>query len=326
MDITEELKKLKDDIELKSNKYKKQLFKIYEKTEEEKIKEQNFRNYIEKKLLLSHLSDDIYISTMTISCKIDNIEFNCENICRYIDLSYDGIEDIICAIEEGRKHVNEEKNIIYRSLPTKRYDKKEKKKKCVFYNQASMHLKIKTKKTDAVHIKLFSNGAIHITGCQTCNDITETFLSIFSKLKCDKYIIDKKTKEFIEKTFVSDKKYLDISLVSDLKVNMINTNFIIPMKVNLANLYELLLANDKDCRYDKINHSCVNIKYEHPQKIISIFVFEKGSIVITGAKTGEQINSAYLFINKFIYSNYKKLVKRDINVEENITKVLENIK
>jgi TATA-box binding protein (TBP) (component of TFIID and TFIIIB) len=104
---------------------------------------------------------------------------------------------------------------------------------------------------------------------------------------------------------------------------MINTNFVIPFSINLKSLYEILLSENKDCRYDKINHSCVNIKYDHPEKIISIFVFEKGSIVITGAKTGEQINCAYIFINKFIYSFYKQVVKKEVNIAERISKILE---
>jgi TATA-box binding protein (TBP) (component of TFIID and TFIIIB) len=323
---TYDVGKMKEELEKCKKKHVKIFVSENIQTEDEKYKISEFQKYIEDELLFSFMPKDIYISTMTISCKIDNIEFNCENISKYVDLSYDGIEDIICAIGEGRKDTKDEKNVIYRSLQTERNDKKEKKRKKVFYNQASMHLKIKTKKNDAVHVKLFSNGALHITGCQTCYDVTETLTSIINKLKRDKYVVDKTNGELVLRHFVNDKKLLDISLVSGLKVNMINTNFTIPFCVNLKNLYELLLSENKECRYDKINHSCVNIKYEHPEKEISIFVFEKGSIVITGAKTGEQINCAYVFINKFVYSNYKKIVKREINVKEKIDKVMEMTK
>jgi TATA-box binding protein (TBP) (component of TFIID and TFIIIB) len=75
-----------------------------------------------------------------------------------------------------------------------------------------------------------------------------------------------------------------------------------------------------ECRYDKVNHSCVNVKYDHPEKKISIFVFEKGSIVITGAKNGDHIKSAYNFINKFLYFNYKLIVKKDLAIDSVIKK------
>lgn len=274
---------------------------------------QIFKDYVEEELVFKMLPNDIYISTMTVTCKIDNIKFNCENIARYIDLSYDNIEDIVCAYEDIRKN-KAEKKIIYRSLPyTKKKEKKEKRKKEVFYNQVSIHCKIKTKK-DPVHIKLFKNGSIQITGCQTGKDIIEILTIMIVKLNSIKSIIDFKTNKIIEKPFVSDQQYLKISNVSNLKINMINTNYVMPFKINLEELYKLLISKNTECRYDKLSHSCVNIKYNHPEKKVSIFVFEKGSIVITGAKNGEHIRLAYDYINKILLANYLKIVKRTINI------------
>jgi TATA-box binding protein (TBP) (component of TFIID and TFIIIB) len=284
----------------------------------EKDKIEKFRRYIDDELLLSNIPKDIYISTMTVTCKIENFKFNCENIARYIDLSYDDIGDIICAYEEKRKHKDGEKKIVFRSLPpkneSKSKSKKKKKKTDVFYNQVSIHLNIKTKKSDTVHVKLFRNGSLHLTGCQTANDVVETIATIIRKLSGIKYTIDKQTKKIVENPYVSDKKLLDISHISGLKVNMINTNFIVPLQINLDELFALLTKSGIECRYDKMSHSCVNVKYNHPEKQISIFVFEKGSIVITGAKNGEHISLAYNFINKFLYSNYRKIVKKDIGL------------
>jgi TATA-box binding protein (TBP) (component of TFIID and TFIIIB) len=286
--------------------------KIINQNDKNKI--DKFKEYVEGELLLHLLPVEIYISTMTATCKINDFKFNCENIAKYIDLSYDDIEDIICAFEEKRRHNVGEKNIIYRSLPPKKENKRKKKNKDVFYNQVSIHLNIKTKHSDPVHVKLFRNGSVHITGCQSAIDVVETMTTILSKLEADKCIIDKATNKIVDRPFVSDKKFLDVSFVTNLKINMINTNFTIPFKVNLTELYELMVLKGIECRYDKINHSCVNVKYNHPEKKISIFVFEKGSIVITGAKNGEHIKMAYDFINKFLYSNYKQIVKKDINL------------
>jgi TATA-box binding protein (TBP) (component of TFIID and TFIIIB) len=280
-------------------------------------KMQEFTNYIEDELIFKMMPEDIYISTMTVTCKIDNIKFNCENIARYVDLSYNDIVDIVCAYEDLRKNKTEKK-IVYRSLPyiknNKKGKKQNQKQKEVFYNQVSIHCKIKSKE-DPVHIKLFKNGSIQITGCQTGNDIIEILTLIINKLKTEKYIIDTNTQKFIEKTFVSDKEYLDITCVSNLKVNMINTNFVMPFQINLEELYKRLLTKNTECRYDKLSHSCVNIKYNHPEKKVSIFVFEKGSIVITGAKNGEHIRMAYDYIYKILLANYRGIVKKTINIK-----------
>jgi len=290
------------------------------KLEKNKIAgEEKFRKYInDEELMLGQISKDIYISTMTISCKIRDIEFNCENICKYIDLSHDCVQDIVCAVSVGiEEKRNKQKNIIYRNI--KNIPRKNKK---VFYNQTSLHIKIKTKKEDSVHVKLFTNGSMHITGCRTCDDIVETISSIINELTKSKIIVGDNCGEieFIRK--INNNNIFDLTSIFDLKVNMINTNFELPFKVVLRKLYELLLLKKYDCFYDKISHSCVDIKFDHPQQIVSIFVYEDGSVVITGANTGEQINQAYIFINKFLYSNYKKIVKKDINVDENIKKTL----
>ena len=54
--------------------------------------------------------------------------------------------------------------------------------------------------------------------------------------------------------------------------------------------------------------------YPFFDKTISIFVFEKGPIVITGAKNCEHILSGYNFINKYLLTNHMKVVKSAINI------------
>lgn len=257
---------------------------------------------------------ELYISTITVTCKIKNINFNRENIARYVDLSYDGIERIIYTIQERRKK-NEEidkKLIIDRSLPNskiKRKNKKNKKVKKEFYNQISISLNIMSKNKNFVHVKIFTNGSLQMTGCQTAEDIYQTILSIITILKKDKYIVDNQTNKIKHVPFVDDKTELKLGNINDLEIKMINSNFKVQFHINLAKLYDLMLNKDIECIHDKMNHSCVNIKYYYFDHKISIFVFEKGAIVITGAQNGEQINSAYMFINRFVYSNYKLIVK-----------------
>ena len=92
---------------------------------------------------------------------------------------------------------------------------------------------------------------IYIIGCKSAIDIIETITIILSKLKNGK-------------EFVSEKKYLDVSYVTNLKIDMINANFKIAYEVNLPNLYELIVQKGIECRFDIMNHSCVNVKYNHP--------------------------------------------------------------
>ena len=96
---------------------------------------------------------------------------------------------------------------------------------------------------------------------------------------------------------------------------MINTNFNILFQINREKLYQLLKDEGFDVIFDPITHACVNIKYQmsnNPKKTISIFVFESGSITIAGSNSYHQVLETYNFINKFILSNYDKLLTKNI--------------
>ena len=82
-----------------------------------------------------------------------------------------------------------------------------------------------------------------------------------------------------------------------------------------------------DPKYDPNRHACVNIQLFilNPElnitvKSVSIFVFEKGSIIITGAKNFKQVMSAYNFINTYLLSNYFNISSNDDLINEAIKK------
>ncbi len=104
---------------------------------------------------------------------------------------------------------------------------------------------------------------------------------------------------------------------------MINSNFVYPNKIDRLKLFNLLNSESKECRYDPSNHAPVNIKFNCVDKSISIFVFEKGSILITGAKNCGHILEGYEFINKYLLNNHKKIVKSSINIS-NIDTLFDN--
>ena len=70
-----------------------------------------------------------------------------------------------------------------------------------------------------------------------------------------------------------------------------------------------------------MNHvfMCVNIKHTNSinpeSKPTSIFVFQSGNIIITGAKYIENILEAYEFIRKILNKNVSKIIRKEINID-----------
>ena len=91
-----------------------------------------FKKKARTSLGLFNLPDEIYISTMTVCCKIDTI-FNVENIARYIELSQN---DILSVSYGNAENISTNRSL----LPKKSSNKKKKKNKKAFFNQVSMYI------------------------------------------------------------------------------------------------------------------------------------------------------------------------------------------
>jgi len=269
-------------------------------------------NKISDALIIRNLPDDVCISTMTLCCDLE-IEFIVSNIAKYIDLNQNGI----VSISYGR---NDDPST-NRSLFPKKRQKKKKKAKRVFYNQVSLAIMVESKKDKPVNIKLFTNVSIQITVLKSIDNVIDIIAKIFYELKTIKAIIDKQTMTIIDKPFINDPTKLFLNLVDNIQIGMINSNFKYPNKIDRLKLYNLLLSESIECKYDPSNHACVNIKHHCGKKQISIFVFEKGSIVITGAQNCAHILAGYNFINKYLLNNHKKIVKSNVNIS-NINNLL----
>ncbi len=272
---------------------------------------------IVEKLGFAKLPPEIAISTMTLACKI-NTKFNCRNIARYVDLTYGGILSVKCGNEDNTKTNRT-------LLPKKQKTGKKKKKRRVFYNQVSIYVMVKGKNKKPVSVKLFLNGAIQMTGCKTVAHAIEALNKIFNELSKIKAIIASKNYclKVVEKKFATSIEILNIKNVKDIRIAMINSNFRINFKIDRAKLHNLMLAENYEVSYDPEKHACVNIKYDHMDKQLSIFVFEGGSIIITGVNNCFQIVDAYNFINKYLLMNYNKIVKNDNLTNSNIIKFLD---
>jgi TATA-box binding protein (TBP) (component of TFIID and TFIIIB) len=269
------------------------------------------------KIELLNLPYDLPISTTTITCSID-LNFNVENIGLY----FNDFDDIIIGKKYGNRIVNNLINV--KKIKTGKKKKRREKKN--FFNQVSLIFRSATlmgldpnkmsikERNKTVNVKLFINGSIQMTGCRYLDNIKKSLEILFEKFKIKKAILNDKM-EYVEKPFVNNVEKLDIKNVKNFKIQMINVNFNILFQINRSKLFQLLLDNLVDVTFDPIIHACVNIKYHlknNPTKSISIFVFESGSITIAGSNLSSEVLEAYNFINKFILSNYSKLLTKDI--------------
>ena len=259
---------------------------------------------------LNDLPDDLRISTMTITCNLDTL-IDIQNVGNFVDLA---LGSIVC-VKYKTDNNKLDDNTVIRSLIKLKKTRKTKKNKAKknFFNQATLIVDIKNKRR--VNVKVFKNGAIQMTGCKSIDDFEFALTTICSELIKKKAVYNKTDKVIQKKYFVANFTNTDPTKISNLKIRMINSNFNVGFLIDREKLYELLIKSNIRCIYEPCIHACVNIKYLYKGKeTISVFVFESGSIIITGAKTKNHIVESYKFITKILFENYDKIIKK--NVEE----------
>lgn len=250
---------------------------------------------------LEKLPDDLNISTMTITCNLDTL-IDIQNVGRYMDLAFG---QVVC-VKYGPN------NSIVRSLiKLKKKKKTTKKNRKNFYNQATVIIAVADKRT--VNVKVFKNGAIQMTGCKSYENFTTSMQTLCNALKKKKAVYDKVSKKIISRDFVTNYDKVNVDNIFNVRIRMINSNFDIGFLVNRKILNEIMLKKGVKSSFEPSIHSSTIIKYLYNDKdIISIFVFESGSIIITGAKKREHLIEAYKYITTQLYENYDKIVKTDI--------------
>ena len=242
------------------------------------------------------LPKDLNVSTVGFACKL-NTTCESNNIARYVDLKYDGI----VAVNYGYFN-NKATN---RTIIFKKKQKNPQKK--AFFNQVSLTVRVTG--STKVHVKIFSNGSIQMANCKNADEIVEALEILYKNLKLIKAIPDYENKVMIEKHFVNNHDALCHENITKFKICLINTDFNIKFNIDREKLFDLGIKKGIQCTYDPMKHACVNIKYKYKTKNVTIFVFEKGSIIITGSKNCDQIASTYNFINKYLLENYNSIKK-----------------
>jgi TATA-box binding protein (TBP) (component of TFIID and TFIIIB) len=280
----------------------------------------NNYNYIEiiehNENEIKNLPKGVSISTMCASCKINSL-INITNIEKYLQLDSD---DILCVkINDDNKRT---------LLPDKKKNKrivktqKDVNEKHFFFNQITVIIRVGSgivndwTKEPKINLKLFKNGSIQMSGCKSLSSINIVLNKLIVKLKEIKAKIE--NGKIIEKKYVENNEQLAITC---FKIDMINSNYRVNMQIDRANLNNLLLKKKIKSSFEPCIRACVIIKYipnksNNEGKEISIFVFQKGNIIITGARTKDHILSAYEYINKILIEHYDEIKKKDEKEEE----------
>jgi TATA-box binding protein (TBP) (component of TFIID and TFIIIB) len=230
-------------------------------------------------------------------------------------------------IKKIPSHYNELKGV-YANLKIKR-------SKHRFFNQATAYIKLSADRY--INVKIFKNGSLQMTGIkktQECNIIINKLLSelIFpiNSNSIAPYPTGTILPDFMQtpepvNTMVHFMEMTPITnpvtvvtltdlKVTDFNIRMINSNCKVPFKINRDILFQLLKKDKVKCRYDPNSHACVNIRHDiNANDKVSIFVFQSGSIIITGGKTISDINHGYHYIMGIISKHYESIKKKDLN-------------
>lgn len=269
----------------------------------------------------------IKISTITMDCKLHTL-VDLDAFAKYVVLKEAGI----VSIKYGhRGNIATNRTIIF-VKPKKKASQRN------FYNQVTVLIRpTNGENRKCINIKVFKNGSLQMTGCKDINDFNDVTSRLVNILKQGGKI--RNSSGVITRVkFIED---VDEIGIFDVNIRMINSNFKLNYKVDRKELDKLLRLNhsittrDKeigyvDFKYDPSRgHSCINIKYYNPNgNKTSIFVFQTGSIIITGAKNLEQIQKAYIHVSKILerYRSKIEIIEYDKKKIMALLKKYENIK
>lgn len=179
-----------------------------------------------------------------------------------------------------------------------------------FLNQVTVLIGV-SNKIKPVSVKIFSNGAIHFTGCVNIDNMLEATYKLARECKREIAVLTKKSK-IREIKFVDDPDVLKLENLDSIKVDMINCIFTVPFKIDRPKLQVLMKSDGYNSSYDSNGHAGVKIKETSTGKKVTIFVFESGSIIIILGKQGfKRINNIYTNVYKYLLENYESIVKDD---------------
>jgi TATA-box binding protein (TBP) (component of TFIID and TFIIIB) len=268
-----------------------------------------FIDYLDiKKNTISKLPNGVSISTMCANGSLCT-KLNLINIKDYLQLDSNDILTVKLNDDNIRTLIVNKKS--------KRNTKKKTKKSVPFYNQVTVVVRIFEGDTDdlatekKLNLKLFQNGTIQISGLRNIEYANRAINKLIYRLgQVRGKMIDSTIKEI---TFVENKEELTIK---NFKIYMINSNYRVNMKIDRSKLYKLLIMKKIKASYEKCIRACVIVKFtpsrnNDEEKEVSIFIFEKGNIIITGARNIYHIIDSYNYMNDIILTHCDEINKVD---------------
>jgi TATA-box binding protein (TBP) (component of TFIID and TFIIIB) len=273
----------------------------------------DFKEYLKVDKRLFDLPKGISISTMCGKCKLGS-DLDLDNIKHYLTLSSDDILTVKMSKIDMRT-----------LIPTKK--KKRRTKKEVqetnnpFYNQVTVVIRVHEGKYDdlndeyKINVKLFRNGSIQISGLTNIDYANRALNKLIYCLKQTKArMVESKIEEIV---YARDTTNLSIY---DFQIYMINSNYQVNMMIDRNKLFNLLLKKKIKASYEKCIRACVIIKYvptddNTEEKEVSIFIFEKGNIIITGARNYHHIVNSYDYVNSILLEHADDIIKKDDMME-----------
>jgi TATA-box binding protein (TBP) (component of TFIID and TFIIIB) len=266
---------------------------------------------------IKDLPDGVTISTMCASSKLNSL-VNVVNIKDHLQLNEDDVVTVKMSDDKKR-------TLVPAKIKNKRITTKVKEvKQNSFYNQITVVIRIGSGPVvdweiePKINLKLFKNGSIQMSGCKSLKNINIVLNKLIYRLQQVKAKIE--DGKIVEKKYIESNEKLELC---SFKVDMINSNYKVNMQIDRAKLYSLLIKKKIKSSFEPCIRACVIIKYtpellNDEGKEISIFVFQKGNIIITGARTRPHILAAYKYINNILVTHYEEINKKDEKEEEDL--------
>ena len=273
----------------------------------------NIKPYLEFEKIILKLPIGISISTMCGKAKLGT-NLDLDTIKKYLKLS----KDDILTVKMSKKDM---RSIIPTKTKKRRTKRKAKLNINPFYNQITVVIRvfegecIDLNDEKKINVKLFRNGSVQISGLTNFNNANRALNKLIICLQEIKAI--KTDNGIIEIPFVSNPENIGIY---DFQVYMINSNYKVNMMIDRNKLFNLLLQKKIKASYEKCIRACVIIKYipsndNMEEKEVSIFVFEKGNIIITGARNYSHIIDSYNYVNNILIEHVDDIIKKDDDEE-----------
>lgn len=226
------------------------------------------------------------------------------------------------------------------NFPTKGYFTKEKKSN--FFNSAALNVLLENGK--CINVKVFNNGKLQMTGVPNeigGNKAVEIIIALIKNTEDD----SKNGKKI-----VFDKKRIELK---NYRTVLINSDYYCGMEIQREHLFQILSEEyDLSVSYESENYPGVKLEYfwnkntvnteydgkcncskkcigkglgngDNDCKKVTVSSFQSGKVIVTGARSRDQINDAYKFINTIFQDNYQIIRKKKSSNKNKIQKSIQ---